>query len=278
MGSVIAVSMFKDEHDVAPHVVRHLLEELVDVVIVADNASTDGTRDLLEDVRREHPGHVLIKDDPDVGFRQSDKMTRLAHEAGDQGATFVIPFDADELWLAPDHVGTWLRNMDPGIRVVSADLYNHHPTAADPAGDNPFETIVWRMVEPGALAKVAFRYEPGVVVEMGNHAVTFRDGVPGVMGGGLSIRHFSHRSPEQFRRKVVNGAAAYAATDLPYTYGAHWRSYAQILENGGEEALLGVFNRWFWHASPVDEGLIHDPPPFRRWGRVGGSETDDGGV
>jgi hypothetical protein len=191
-------------------------------------------------------------------------MSRLAELAVEQyDATWVIPADLDELWVCKqDRVGVWLQSLPRDVGVVTADLYNHFPSSIDPPGDNPFETIVWRQRDPGALPKVALRWQEGAVIAQGNHDVF---GVDGGRVPGLEIRHFPYRGTQQFLNKCKQGAAAYAATDLPPETGAHWRSYGQILEQHGEDALLEVFYRWFWFLSPVDGGLIYDPAPYRRW-------------
>lgn len=264
-GQVVAISMMKDEADVAGHVVAHLLEEGVDRVIIADNMSTDGTRDILEDLCVEH-GEVTVVDDPEVAYMQSEKMSALAEIAGSEGAEWIVPFDADELWLAPDRVAKWLRDMSPAIQRVHADLYNHFETSIDEQVGNAFEKMVWRQHERGQLPKVAFRYQQGCVVHQGNHGVDLP--VAGGINGGLEIRHFPYRGFDHFRRKAINGAAAYAATDLPYTMGAHWRGYAQILEQHGDDALREVYNTYFRFLSPVDAGMIKDPAAWCRWSKL----------
>jgi hypothetical protein len=116
---------------------------------------------------------------------------------------------------------------------------------------------------------MAFRWEPGAVVEQGNHGVS----LPSVPGhpqhhaelGLLEVRHFPYRSAEQFTRKARNGAAAYRATNLPDTEGAHWRAYGDLLDRHGESVLHDVYREHFWFLSPVDSGLVLDPAAYRRW-------------
>ena len=57
---VYAISMMRDEADVARHVCLHLAEELVDGIIVADNLSTDCTRAELEAAKAECAGKPSI--------------------------------------------------------------------------------------------------------------------------------------------------------------------------------------------------------------------------
>lgn len=259
---VFAVSMVKDEADVIAGTLRHLDGEDVDGIIVADNGSTDETRKILDSIELEC--ELVIVDDPDVAYRQSEKMTFLAGLAAERGATWIVPFDADELWVfRGDRLGVELRACVAD--VATAELFNHFPSAVDPAGDDPFETIVWRQQSPAPLPKVAFRWRDGAVIDQGNHGVTLDFPDPPIVASGLEVRHFPYRSVEQFVRKARNGAAAYAATDLPADVGAHWRSYGELLERYGEEVLHDVFREHFWFLSPADAGLVLDPAPYLRW-------------
>lgn len=258
--TTFGVCMVRDEADIIAGTLRHMADE-VDHLIVADNLSTDETPDILHDLAAELP--LTLLEDPDPAYHQSRKMSALAAAAADQGATWIVPFDADELWVAPDRVSEVLGSAERN--VVTARLYNHFPSAIDPAGKHPFDSIVWRQLHPAPLPKVAFRYESGAVVHQGNHGVTLADSRSEDLG--LEIRHFPYRSVEQFVRKARNGAAAYAATDLPEHEGAHWRGYGRLLAERGEEALHDVFRTYFWALSPADDGWTPDPAPYLRWQR-----------
>jgi Glycosyl transferase family 2 len=263
-GDVIGVTMVRDEIDIIASTLHHIAGE-VDHIVVADNGSTDGTRDILSDLANDLP--LTIIDDPDPAYYQSRKMTNLGNMAHEQGARWIIPFDADELWLSDGRVGTDLMSLDESIRVHDVALYNHFPSSIDPAGTNPFITIRWRQRKPATLPKIAVRWTPGTVIHQGNHGVTLpgpRD--PGCRRSGLlTIRHFPYRSAEQFVRKAINGAAAYAATDLPIELGAHWRQYGEVHRLHGPDAVAGIFRQHFWYLSPLDGGLVEDPAPYRRW-------------
>lgn len=257
--STWGVSMVRNEADVIEGTLRHLADE-VDHLLVADNASTDGTRDILDRLAGELP--LTVVDDPDPAYRQSQKMTALAEKAAADGAQWIVPFDADELWISRDGR---IRDVLPdlGCSIAEASLYNHLCTAIDPPGDDPFRTIQWRQRDPGALPKVAFRWRPGAVIHQGNHGVTLTGGFAVPV---LEVRHFPYRSARQFAAKAVQGAAAYAAApELPQDMGAHWRAYGRIAELHGVEALQDVFRAHFWHLSPTDAGMVHDPAPYLRW-------------
>jgi hypothetical protein len=267
--TVYAIGRVKDEHDIVFGWVRHLLDE-VDYVIVADNASTDGTRELLEKARVEDPDRLTVLDDSEPGYYQSAQMSELAEVARRRGATWIVPADADELWYSHrGRIREALAMLPDWWHVVRAPIYDHRATGLDPAGPDPFITMQWRERSPLGLRKVAFRAQEGAVVEQGNHGVQLPDPgqvVDGDDSGLLVLRHFPVRSPQQMVTKAHNGAAAYrAAPDLPEDMGAHWRAWGRLLETYGPEGIHDAFREHWWRLSPVDAGLVHDPAPYLRW-------------
>jgi glycosyltransferase involved in cell wall biosynthesis len=252
--TVAAVTMVRDEGDVLEGTLRAMLRE-VDLVIVADNLSTDDTPAILERLAAEHP-QLIVTRDAEPGYFQARKMTHLAAEAEAFGADIVVPFDADERWYSPHgRVADVL--ADSGGTLFPALVYDHIPTALDPDGP-PFHRMGWRRREANPLVKVAARTRPAVRIHQGNHGADYGPTIRDL----LVVRHYPYRSAEQFVRKARNGAAAYAATDLPEHEGRHWRDYGRILDEEGEDALTAVFHRWFWSPDPRrDRTLILDPSP-----------------
>lgn len=243
---IVAVSMFKDEGDIAGATVSKLLEEGVDHVIVADNLSTDDTRSILESFGAD----VTVVDDPEVGFFQSRKMDALAHRAGDMGADWIIPFDADEWFYSPQgRIGDVLPQCDATVLQVKALRHFPHPTD-DLAEADPVRRMKWRSIYEMDGAKVAYRYHPDARLHMGNHDVVL-DGRR--EDGWLELREFQYRSYEHFVRKVRNGKAAYDATDLPESCGIHWRRNGALDEDG-------LRAEW---AEYLAIPTVYDPAPVR---------------
>ncbi|MGE0344179.1 MAG: glycosyltransferase family 2 protein [Porticoccaceae bacterium] len=265
--TVFGVSMIRDEVDIVGHTVRNMARQ-VDRLIVADNGSVDGTRELLAELAQELPLEVV--DDPERGYWQSRKMTALAHRAGEQGASWVVPFDADEWWYCTfGPIREHLAGIGDGMMVARAGLYDHVPTGLDPDEANPVRRMGWRRRDTLALPKVACRYRQDLTIHQGNHGCDYGGMLPASVDL-LVVRHFPYRSAAQFVSKVRNGAEAYRATDLPADVGAHWRQWGEILERDGEDAVAEVFRRWFWRADPTrpariegeeQRALLYDPAP-----------------
>lgn len=257
--SLAALMLVKDEDDIIEVTVRHLLTQ-TDELLIADNLSTDGTLEILEGLAEEFPEIVLTRD-REIGYWQADKTTALARVAFERGHDWVLPCDADEIWHANDFrpINKWVGGLAPNVGKVTAFVYNHLCTTEDnPTARNPVERIRWRQREYG-MRKVLCRNLPGLQIEMGNHDA--RTDTSLVAAGGLSVRHFSWRTPEQYLRKIRNGEKAYAATTLPAMYGVDWRRWA----DKPDDAIIDHFKTWFLIPDPGSRpDLIYDPAPVKR--------------
>ena len=96
---IAAVSAIKDEADIIEANVRHLLENGVDQILVSDQMSTDGTREILLALSQEFRGSFGFISDPRKVFYQYEVMNKLVRSV--HYADWVIPFDADEFVYAP---------------------------------------------------------------------------------------------------------------------------------------------------------------------------------
>ena len=261
---VYAIAMVLDESDIIAETVGHMCKQ-VDKVIVADNGSTDGTREILSGLP------VTVIDDPEVGYYQSRKMSRLAELCREAGAEWVVPFDSDEIHMSSQGtIRDVLGTLPDDVLVSEAPLLDHVATGKDEGGTT-LKRMTYRRAAPAPLRKIAVRAVEGVTIHQGNHSAEF-PGVasPKTVTNLIQVRHFPYRSVEQFVSKVRNGAAAYAASDLPETAGAHWRQYGRILDERGDEGIAEIFHTWFYRENPDIEAvigseqqppLVHDPCP-----------------
>ena len=248
---VMGLAMVKDEADIIEDVLQHMLQQ-VDQVMVVDNGSTDGTREILSDLP------IVVMDDPEVGYYQERRMTALAHHAHMSfGADWVVPFDADEMWFSPmGTIAEYLSNTTAS--VVKAVIVEYVPTDQDWPEGTPVQRMAY-CTESTDYVKVACRPSLSVTIAQGNHSASYP---PVYEDDGLVIHHYPYRSVDQFIKKVRNGAKAYAATDLPYSVGHHWREYGKVLNEQGEGALIEIFNSQILVTNPDSRAdLGYAPSP-----------------
>ncbi|MFM7685162.1 MAG: glycosyltransferase family 2 protein [Actinomycetota bacterium] len=246
-GSVWAVAMVRDEADVVPHTIEHLLGQGVRHVLVADNLSSDGTTELLHELARRWPVTVVRDDLP--AMLQEHKMTRLARLATAAGAEWIVPFDADELWCATG--GTLAATLARSPQsVLAAPMHDHIPSVDDDAlQPNPYLRMTRRLVEPKVMGKVAFRAHRLAFLEAGNHSVRHPTGE--AVESELFIRHVPFRSTEQVVRKVRQGAAASIAAARDGNFSVHWRALVDL----PDDEIMAYYLR-------ANQQTVVDPAPF----------------
>lgn len=256
--------MVKDEADIIGYTLQHLSTQ-VDAILLADNMSSDGTAQIVTDFAATSPVPVYYVYDDVPGYWQSRKMSELAQRAGSHGHTWALCCDADEHWSVHGNVrrtiSDFLGGLSPDVSVVNGDLYHYIPALTDDQDEpNPFRRIVWRLKKPAGLPKVCCKIRRDLVIQPGNHGVDYVGEITKVQTGGLTVRHYSWRSEEQYARKIINGAAAYAATDLEEGMGNHWRMFGNPPD---EEQVRAHFRTWFWRDEPgFDPDLYEDPAPL----------------
>ncbi len=119
---VVGLFVVRNEVDIIETNLRHHFANVIDEAIVLDNGSTDGTLQLVARLADEMPIQVTSEVGP---FYQSDRTTRLARLACVQGADWVLPIDADELWVAT--TGSFrdvLAEAPPEVRALFVDIVN----------------------------------------------------------------------------------------------------------------------------------------------------------
>ena len=219
--AVWGVSVVRDELDVLPSVIDHLLAQGLDRLLIADNGSRDGTREWLQQ-RAERDHRLLVALDGEPAHVQSEKITWLAHRAWRAGAGWLVPFDADEFWFAErGSVAEHLRAATAGI--VHATFHHMVPVEADPI---ELRTAEFMMDTASSVpGKIAVRAHPLAVIGPGNH----RAARTGGEAHGLRIAHAQYRGPSQIARKMRQGAAAAALTgeDLGW-FSPHWVKGAEL--------------------------------------------------
>ena len=245
---LVLTALVRDEEDILRPFLEYHLHRGVDYLVVTDNLSVDGTREILEEYRR--IGKLLYIHEPEDNYAQSVWVTRMARLAAEEfAADWVINSDADEFWW-PEQAADLkevLRAVPPSISALSSLRTNFLPRPRQ--GDqNILRSMIYREVRStNSLGqplppKICHRANPRVVIEQGNHVISVGGvEVDAVQTDELSIFHFPMRSSQQFINKIEKGGAAYARSGLPPDVGETWRTLYQ--RHREERTLDDYFER-----------------------------------
>ncbi|TDT66069.1 glycosyltransferase family 2 protein [Frigoribacterium sp. PhB116] len=214
--------MVRDEADVLPTWLAYHVAQGMDVLVVTDNGSVDGTREILEQFAAESPVVVDLRHDPVHRKQQSATVTRMARDAHTvHGADWVVNADADEFLVAKDRqlsLREVFTRLDPAVRAFVVPVVNMVGPLADHGVD--LGQLVWRdertdaeLREVGLLSHPTGNSihvgDPEVAVVQGNHLVTMAAGDAPAEELALEVLHFPWRSWRQYAHRVEIAGLAY---------------------------------------------------------------------
>jgi len=230
---VVLTVLARDEADVIDAQLAFHLNAGVDFVIATDNASQDGTTEILEAYAREGCLHLIRE--PAEGLRQGEWVTRMAQLAARQfGADWVINSDADEFWWPR---GSSLRDVLAAVPEQYGVVHAFWRSFAPRPDDGVFfvERMTARVSSAAPIndprsfyrpvTKVAHRADPDVIVGRGNHDLVHSDLRPLTTWHPLEVLHFPLRSRAQWSRKVQLQGEAFTKHIARAGTGYHLTSY-----------------------------------------------------
>jgi glycosyltransferase involved in cell wall biosynthesis len=250
---LVGISIVRNEEDLVETTIRHHLNEGVDLIMIADNDSTDGTVQVLKRMAKADP-RIRWSRTGDIGFQQAEAATELARAAVRSGASWVLPFDADEFWCAPGGLGRALRTR--ASDAISVPIVNfvqrreqirREPRAVLSAvyrSDAKFgdyrrarlgvEAGEFSYVEAPYQRKYIIRAAQGMTIGPGNHIVK-GVGRRRSRGGPFACLHLPLRAKEIFLEKA-DQAARLEAAGLPAWHGWQSHRFARTVREGRTDA------------------------------------------
>lgn len=233
---VVAISCVRDELDIIEPFVRHTLAH-VDRLVVLDNGSSDGTRELLQLLVEEGLPLEVI-DDPSTGNYQWVRMTNLmrGHAIQKYSADWVVPLDADE-FLMCHNLSKTLQRVGKSDEPVGIRWTTYVPHADDSPDElNPVLRIRHRLCrEARPTVKVIvpsnLGRDPGVVLSQGSHTLEANGlTLASPFTKEISYAHFPSRSAAQYARKAAIKHLQYLAmSDRMPNWGYHYRPTLKLL-------------------------------------------------
>lgn len=212
--------MVRDEADIIRPMIEHHLDQGIDVLIVTDNGSVDGTAEILSDFAER--GLIDLRHDPVQRKQQGAVVTGMARDAATRyQADWVINADADEFWITRDPELTLkqaFEHIDPALRAFTVPVVDMSGPAA--LAGTGLQRLIYRdertVEQLNAVGLHAHSTpdavhvgDPTIEVAQGNHFVNVESAGEPDPAYALEVLHFPWRSWQQFSRKVENAGRAY---------------------------------------------------------------------
>ena len=269
---LVGIGTVKNEADIIESFVRHNLG-IVDALVLIDDGSVDGTKEILLSLEAEGLNLVILEWDGPAGHEQSMKLSELLLVLTSRvNIDWVFPLDADEAIDCESRYvleESLLKVPQEGVAMLPWRTYV--PTCEDdPKQQNPFLRIVNRKKqELPQFYKVALpvnelRRKGPVVIASGSHSVrygaTFRQMSMSALEN-VALAHFPVRTPDQLVNKVVCGWLAMLAVGSGNTGRAfHWRNMFEMFVQKGAPAPKDLENLARGYSGPTDdEKLVYAP-------------------
>lgn len=238
--------LVKNEVDIIEDNIRFHARQGVDCFAVMDNASDDGTREVLEALTSEYDLHII--DQPEQNYQQAKWMTELAEYAKNTlKADLVISNDADEFWVADD--GSSLKQyLSPNDSVVTVKRHNmalderalqpdYHYSNSDLMVVNPILYDSNTQIHDHAVSMLLIKISPKTIVNPhglikvkgGNHRAKHGWRLINQRNESkITVYHYPIRSYAQFEANIQNRKRLLQTTNA--RMGDHYRRWVKLLD------------------------------------------------
>jgi len=262
---VVLTLLVRDESDIIQQNIEYHLSRGIDHIIVTDNLSVDGTREILLEYERQ--GVLELIDEKSDDYSQAKWVTRMAQLAARKyRADWVINSDADEFWWP--ETGTIQEALASfPVSTVAIQVARTNFVPIDDESGHPLRRMFVRERHSTngkgkpLSPKVIHRGMADVQVRQGNHKISMPEGSTVDSSNQLIIFHYPLRTFQQLQNKIVLGGAAYERNmESPKQQGAVWKQlYSLHRESKLEEWYRSqVQSQELLRRGIMEESLIED--------------------
>jgi len=249
---VVMTILVKDEIDIIETNIRTHANLGVDAFVVMDNNSTDGTREKLEELKKEF--EITIIDEKGL-YNQARWMKKLASTAKKiYNPDWVINNDADEFWLPKE--GTIKEALNFKGAVLTCQRYNM--VLDESVANGNFFDAKYHVHNPVFYRKetqLTQEYPSIVLSKIGPKVITNPKGLILIRGGNhkalhwgnlwdywrhydkikrfnkIEVFHYVIRSYEQFEKHIINRKRL-LEDKKHIRMGPHYRRWVKLYNEG----------------------------------------------
>ena len=239
--------LVKNEIDIIEKNIRFHAKKGVESFVVMDNNSTDGTREKLEELKKEF--EITIIDEKGT-YNQAKWMTKLTHIARKKyNPTWLIPNDADEFWISQNNLKDSLPKKGA---VLTVDRFNfllyEGLTSWDKSEYRVENPVFYRKNTQLGSEKISIiltKISPKVIIKPkgllwirgGNHKALHLFNIRDYFKhydkikrfNKIRVFHFPIRSFEQFKKNIENRKKL---LQKGAKMGPHYKRWVKLLNEG----------------------------------------------
>jgi len=297
---IVLLLVTQNESDLLRWNMQHHLASGVDHVAVADNASTDGTRDVVS----EFGDAASYQTFPSFHDRQTVRTAMLDALRAEHPVTWAGVADTDEFFWSPEgDMGSVLAEAPTDAVAVNFDMKLYLPTALDRPDEPVFTGREHRSASSDSplhssysVGKTFYRSSWLEVVTDEHwmpevpHDVVRADTLGGRTEPGTAVHHYMVQDEDQFVQKVTrliswaqepSGVLArrrWRATpprqrDLPRWTAPFKKEWWSVYQQGDEAAVRDYYRNVYTLSAPrvaetIEQGQLAHDPAFARWARA----------